>query len=433
MSTVEFKLSLDSYFRLFVAYSGGIDSHVLLHLCASNAALKDKITAVYINHGLQVAAESWGQHCEHVCNNLGVKFQCLSVNAQAAVGESPEEAARNARYAALKPLLAENDVLLVAQHAEDQLEAVLLQLFRGSGLKGLSGMPERMAFGKGWLIRPLLVVSKAVIVDYAQSHQLAWVEDPSNRDSKYTRNFLRNDIIPKLKQQWPELAKTVSRSAQHCANAEGLLAVMAEKGFAECFSASDNTLQISRLQAFSKQHQRLILRQWFQHTGLKLPSLAFIERIFAEVIGARPDAMPVLRYQGYAIRRFRDRLYCVKPLATIDLPEIDWPDGQSQIQLNDTLVYGLIKSSSGIPLQVWSAAKITVKFRTGGEAIRLPGRHGLHLLKNLFQEAAIPPWQRPLIPLVYLDGSLAAVGELWVGADFYTEKDSGCFSIIRVK
>jgi tRNA(Ile)-lysidine synthase len=433
LPTAEFKLSFDPYDRLFVAYSGGIDSHVLLHLCAINAELKDKITAVYINHGLQVASESWGQHCKHVCNNLSVKFLCLSVNAQAAVGESPEEAARNARYAALEPLLTENDALLVAQHAEDQLEAVLLQLFRGSGLKGLSGMPERMAFGKGWLIRPLLAISKAAIVDYAQSHQLAWVEDPSNRDSKYARNFLRNDVIPKLKQQWPELAKTVSRSAQHCANAEGLLVVLAEKGFAECVSEFDNTLQISCLQVFPKQQQRLILRQWFQHTGLKLPSAAFIERIFTEVISARPDAMPVLQFQSYSIRRFRGRLYCVKPLATIDLPEVDWPKSQSQIHFSDDLVYGLIKSSFGIPLQVWDAAKITVKFRSGGEAIRLPGRHGLHLLKNLFQEAAIPPWQRFLIPLVYLDGKLAAVGELWVSADFYTEKDSSCFSIIRVK
>ena len=207
--------------HVYVAYSGGVDSHVLLHFCASIKLLKDKITAVYVHHGLQAEAESWAKHCEKTAEGLGVDFLVLRVNAYAKSGESPEEAARNARYAALKSLMDADDMLLLAQHREDQLETVLLQLFRGSGLRGLSGMPERMAFGQGVMLRPLLNIPKQAINDYAQAHQLSWVEDPSNQSNDYDRNFLRNAVVPLLKQRWPAIDKTVSRSAKHCADAAG--------------------------------------------------------------------------------------------------------------------------------------------------------------------------------------------------------------------
>ena len=152
--------------------------------------------------------------------SLGVDFILLRVNAVASQGESPEEAARNARYTALKSLIGINDVLLVAQHRDDQLETVLLQLFRGSGLRGLSAMPEIMAFGQGLMLRPLLNVSKLAIDDYARAHALIWVDDPSNLSNEYDRNFLRNAVLPLLKQRWPACDKTVARSARHCADAQ---------------------------------------------------------------------------------------------------------------------------------------------------------------------------------------------------------------------
>ncbi len=419
--------------QLYLAYSGGIDSHVLLHLCASIDSFEGKLTAVYINHGLQVEAKSWGLHCEQVCINFGVNFLSLTVNAQAALGESPEEAARNARYSALKGLLAENDVLLVAQHAEDQLESVLLQLFRGSGLKGLSGMPESMVFGKGKLIRPLLGVSKAAVVEYAKIHGLSWVEDPSNNDSKYARNFLRNEIIPKLKQQWPGVAKTVSRSAQHCANAESLLALFGENLFAESYNPIDSTLQINRLLAYSNLQQHMVLREWFQQLGLKLPSYDAVNRIVNEVVDVRVDANPTLVVQGYEIRRFRDKLYCINSFGKKHLPKMEWPTDASQLHIADDLTYGLTSSTCGISSTIWANAKVTVKFRVGGESIRLPGRQGQHKLKNLFQEVGVPPWERSSIPLIFMDGQLAAVGDLWVSADFYMESGLECLAIIRIK
>jgi tRNA(Ile)-lysidine synthase len=421
------------YPQVFIAYSGGVDSHVLLRLCASINDLKDKITAVYINHGLQVAAEGWGNHCEQICKGLGVQFLVLRVDAIAASGESPEEAARNARYGALKRLLAKDDLLLVAQHAEDQLETVLLQLFRGSGLKGLSGMPPSMAFGQGKLVRPLLDFSKSAIIDYAEANQLDWIEDPSNQHTHFDRNFLRNDIIPLLKQRWPSLDKTVSRSAKHSANAQELIAIFSSDLLATVLSLSDNTLNISRLQNYPLLQRQQIIRQWFQHLGLKMPSQDFVQRILEEVAAAREDADPSLSTQGYCIRRYRNALYCLKPTQNRLDDELIWPSDERLLQIVDDITYEVVDSFSGISTELWRNARITVRFRSGGERICVPNRSGHHSLKKLYQEAGIPPWERAVMPLVYLDDKLAAVGEHWISNEFYSDKKESCLRIIRHK
>jgi tRNA(Ile)-lysidine synthase len=424
--------------RFYIGYSGGVDSHVLLHCCASIIPLKDKLTAVYVHHGLQAEAESWAKHCEKTAKDMGVAFLTLWVDAKAAPGESPEEAARNARYTALKSLMNAGDVLLLAQHREDQLETVLLQLFRGSGLRGLSGMPERQDFGAGVMLRPLLDTPKQAISDYAQAYQLSWVEDPSNQSNDYDRNFLRNAVVPLLKQRWPALDKTVSRSAKHCADAQVLVDEVADELFDAVFNSADKTLCISRLLEHHVHQQQLIIRHWFRHRGLKMPSQSLVGRILGEVVAATGHCDPVLSGQGYSIRRYRDKLYCLPNLPETEKPRINqalqapqcriWPVGQTSINITNkqTLAYKL--SSEGILHEQWQIAKVEVRFRQGGEKIRLSRRDGHHSLKNLFQEAGIPPWEREVMPLIYLDGKLAAVGDKWISAAFYSEKAQACIS-----
>ena len=289
--------------RIFIGYSGGVDSHVLLHVCAAFPELKTKITAVYIHHGLQKEADDWAIHCQKIALDLGVSFLEIRVDASANPRESPEEAARNARYNAFKNLVLENDILLMAQHREDQLETVLLQLFRGSGLKGLAGMPEKMPYAKGFLLRPFLNVSKVEITAYALENQLIWIEDPSNQSTIYDRNFLRHEIIPQLKGRWQSLDKTVSRTATHCADAQNLISTIAQNHFEMVFNAEDKTLNIAKLQTFSEIEQRLILRHWFEHLGLRMPSHDFLERILKEVIGAKIDRHPILHKKGLTVSR----------------------------------------------------------------------------------------------------------------------------------
>jgi tRNA(Ile)-lysidine synthase len=286
--------------HIYIGYSGGVDSHVLLHLCASITRLKDKITAVYVHHGLQAEADSWAKHCEKTASSLGVSFTLLRANAFPTRGESPEEAARNARYTALKSLIGVNDVLLVAQHRDDQLETFLLQLFRGSGLRGLSAMPEIIAFGAGLMIRPLLAISKGAIDDYARAHVLSWVDDPSNQSNDYDRNFLRNAVLPLLKQRWPSCDKTVARSAMHCADAQAVISESADKLFGPIFNKTDKTLCISQLKLYKMTQQQLVIREWFQTLKLKMPTQAFVERLQSEVISAREESGPVLSRKAIA-------------------------------------------------------------------------------------------------------------------------------------
>ncbi|MFA6053097.1 MAG: tRNA lysidine(34) synthetase TilS [Methylobacter sp.] len=415
--------------HVYIGYSGGVDSHVLLHLCASITPLKDKITAVYVHHGLQAEAEAWAGHCEKAAEGLGVGFLVLRVNAVAAPGESPEEAARNARYAALKSLMACDDMLLLAQHREDQLETVLLQLFRGAGLRGLSGMPESMAFGRGVMLRPLLNVAKQAITDYAQAHRLNWVEDPSNQRNDYDRNYLRNAIVPLLKQRWPAIDKTVARSARHCADAEVLVSEVADELFSAVFNAADKTLYIGRLLEHQNHQQQLVIRHWFQRLGLKMPAQAFVGRILTQVVAAGENSNPVLSGQGYDIRRYRDKLYCVEQAAQESLQDVVWPVGQASIKIGNNQTLSCVPSSAGILREQWRDARVEVRFRRGGEKICLPGRTGHHSLKNLFQEAGIPPWERECIPLIYLNDVLAAVGDKWISAAFYSEKTQACISL----
>lgn len=420
----------DARQRFFIGYSGGVDSHVLLHVCASIAQLQGRLTAVYIHHGLQQEADAWAVHCEKTAKNLNVEFLTLRVNAKPMPGESPEEAARNARYAALKSLIQSNDALLLAQHQEDQLETVLLQLFRGSGLRGLSGMPEQAMFGKGVMLRPLLNTPKQAISDYAKTHQLNWVEDPSNQSNAYDRNFLRNALLPLLKQRWPAVDKTIARSAKHCAEAQLLVEEVADELFDAVFNPADKTLSISLLTAHRLQLQQLILRHWFRHLGLKMPSQAVVERILTQVIGADGQRDPMLSGQGYTIRRYRDKLYCLPPSAQETPGNCAWLAGQTSVTLAGNQVLSCLPSSTGILLEQWQNAKVEIKFRSGGELISLPGRQGRHTLKNLFQEAAIPPWERDVIPLIYLNDALAAVGDLYISAAFYSEKTQGCIKLL---
>jgi len=420
---------LETLAQVYIGYSGGVDSHVLLHLCASMPALKNKITAVYVHHGLQAEADEWARHCQKTADQLGVNFLLQRVNAHPMPGQSPEEAAREARYNALKPLLGPNDVLLLAQHRDDQMETVLLQLFRGSGLRGLSGMPDSAPFGQGKMLRPLLNVAKQALDAYAQAHDLNWVEDPSNQSSDYDRNFLRNEIVPLLRQRWPALDKTMARSARHCADADVLLAETAADLFVPIFNAADNTLSIPCLLQLDPLKQALVIRQWFKILALKMPAQAFVDRIFTQVISASTSRDPVLSGRDYCIRRYRDKLYCLKQGAVQDLQELHWPQGQPTLKMADNRCLQMVTASTGIPLEQWLQAEVTVRFRSGGEKIRLPGRAGRHALKNLFQEAGIPPWERESLPLVYLDDQLAAVADQWISAAFYDETAGACIRL----
>jgi len=422
--------SLYANANLIVGYSGGVDSHVLLHLLASLPEFKNKITAVYVHHGLQVCADDWATHCQNCAQALGVKFKVLTVNGQAAIGESPEEAARNARYQAFKEILTENDVLLLAQHRNDQLETVLLQLFRGAGLKGLSGMPATIPFAVGVLLRPLLDVSQNEIKQYALQHQLQWIEDPSNQDMQFDRNFLRHEVLPLLEQHWPSLDKTVARVAGHCAEAQTILSASAKELMLVLYDPYQRCLLISGLLQHDVLMQQWIVREWLDCSGVRMPSGKVLQAIFQDILAARQEANPIVLHDGFKLQRYRDGLYLIAIQKQLDVTQVlSWGDTSRPLELNNN---GLLLTSiapQGIARDLWEQGKVQIKYRQGGEKIALPNRSGRHSLKKLYQEAGIAPWLREKMPVIYIDDKIAAIADLWVSKDFYGKPNQPCIKL----
>ena len=398
---------------IWVAYSGGVDSHVLLHCLATSAKFDQRrLRAVHVNHQLHPDSTKWAQHCADVASALDIDFVCLDVDVNAIDELGLEAAAREARYQAIRSVVSEGDVVVTAQHQLDQAETLLLQLFRGAGPKGLAAMPSETNFGKASLIRPFLAVSQQAIVDYAEQHHLQWVSDPSNDDISLNRNYLRHQIWPALTERWPSLATTVSRSADYCAESDQLMTELAQLDLAafEVNQSEQGKLSIQGLLDLSTHRARNVLRTFITQCGLSLPSSKVLARVLDEVCVASDDAMPEVIWSGGVIRRYRDCLYfdTDQPFALFDeqvlkginiicslTQQLSWQQSDSDEQ-------------AGIPLSLIESG-LTLRYRQGGERIQLPSREHHHQLKQLWQDWGVPPWQRDRIPLLFSGDQLIAV------------------------
>ncbi len=424
---------LPSCRRLLVAYSGGMDSHVLLHgLIAIRDELSAEIHAVHVNHGLQSLAQQWAEQCSKFCRENSIPINVLEIDASSEKGESPEAAARTMRYQAISELMQDGDILLTAHHSDDQAETVLLQLLRGSGPSGLAAMPMINGFGPGFHARPLIAYSRADLTEYAHQYQLKWVEDFSNSDISFDRNFLRQKIIPLLKERWPSLDKTISRSASHCAEAQQLINNAARVDLEKADIDTDYSISIDALSVLPPPRARAVIRTWVKDAGLQLPDTTRLDRVLLEMLTAREDRNPVVEWPGVEMRRYRDRLFVMSALEPMHSNiELEW-DGISELTLPSGLgTLSIEKSEHGIPIDSWKRGGITVTFRSGGERCKPIGRDGSKSLKNLFQEHGIPPWERDRIPLVNIDGKLAAVGDIWICTGLATSSVSNDALTVR--
>jgi len=402
----------------WVGYSGGADSHVLLHLCAQlKRELGPIFGAVHVNHGLNPSASRWAEHCARVCAELDLPVKLIAVDARPPAGASPEEAARNARYRALAEWLEPNAILLLAHHQDDQAETVLLQLLRGAGPAGLAGMPQEASLGRGRLLRPLLEVPRAALLDYARRFGLAFIDDPSNFEETFDRNYLRHRILPLLKARWPACARTIARSARHCFAAQQLV----EKALAKRLEAAldeAGSLDLTALASLDRPEQRWLVREWIKRQGFRPPAAMILERILEEAVPAKPDRQPRIEWAEGVVCRYRGRLYALRPTPP---PAPNWRafwDGKTPLVLPDASVLEpSLGVGVGIAARWWRQGEIEVRYRRGGERCRLPKR-GNKSLKKLCQEQGIPAWVRARLPLIYLAGQLAAVANLWICEPF---------------
>ncbi|MBU0455323.1 MAG: tRNA lysidine(34) synthetase TilS [Pseudomonadota bacterium] len=409
---------------VWIAYSGGVDSHVLLHACIqlriSFPALH--FSAVHIHHGLLSEADHWVEHCVQVCQRLDIPLEVIRVTVDQSAGKSIEETAREARYQAFSGVLQDGDYLLTAHHQDDQAETCLLQFLRGAGVKGLAAMPIQSHFSKGYLVRPFLNLPKQHICDYASEHALQWIEDGSNHDERFVRNYLRYRMLPELKERWPSVARSLARVAHNCAEANQLLWEIGCEDVARCSGELQDTLSIRALKELTIIRRKNLLREWVVKQGFRLPSAAKLQRLMNDVLEAKEDATPLVSWQGCEVRRYQDSLFVLTPLLPLDVSQrVHWQDLEKPCVLPNDLGTVLLVSVQGKGIKIAclkNANKVSVRFRQGGEVLRLKGRRGAHALKKLFQEWHIPVWERDRIPLLYVDDALVAVGDYAIEESF---------------
>ncbi len=395
-----------------IAYSGGLDSHVLLHLVAT--LIKEhpeiQLRSLYVDHGLQEESAAWAKHCQQIASALHIPHLTASLHLKIPKGESLEAVARKARYQALGENLREDEVLLTAHHQDDQAETVLLQLLRGAGLDGLAAMPLKTHFAQSEHLRPLLNFSRGQLEEYAKNHALAFITDPSNKEERFDRNFLRNTIIPLMKQRWPQMGKTLSRSALLQAEASVLQTSYLNDEVLNLLGSQQVTLSAAAIKALSHIKQKAVLRHWIKQAGFKMPSAIKLQHIIADVLNSKLDAMPLVAWEGTEIRRYGDDVYIMSPKSPLSSRDAMVWDINEPLEVDERLPMlnpedlGNLKS-----ILLEREAVVTVRFRQGGESIRINERQCTVSLKKLLQEKRIPPWQRDRIPLVFANDQL-----IWV-------------------
>ncbi len=391
--------------RLMLALSGGVDSVVLLDILAQlRPVLKFQLSALYVNHQISPNAPAWGRFCADLCARYEVPFTLESVTLDQRSGESLEALAREARYRVFARQ--DTDFMVLAQHLDDQAETLLLQLLRGAGLKGLSGMADCREQG-GALIRPLLGASRAVIVEYAGRAGLSWIEDESNRDVAFDRNFLRHDVLPELGKRFPAYRETLARSARHFAETAGLLDDLAQIDARDAIH--ENRLEVAALRQLSAARAKNLLRYFFDKQGMRMPSAVQLENMLRQLTDARPDARIHIRQGEFELRRYRDVVYALRQQKQqYSELSLSW-QGEEELLLPAGRMNFERRRGEGISLALLSGKLVTLRYRRGGERLRPVCGAPSRSLKNLLQESAVPPWQRERLPLVFCGDDLVFV------------------------
>jgi tRNA(Ile)-lysidine synthase len=387
---------LSSTQNIWIAYSGGLDSHVLLHALSDYPA---EIHAIHIHHGLSPKADDWAKHCQNICSALKIPLVIKKIKLPLPA-KNIEALAREKRYEIFSKLLKKKETLVTAHHQDDQAETFLLQLFRGAGLKGLSAMPEKKPFSQGTLIRPLLKRSRKEIKTYAEKHQLNWIEDESNQNIYFSRNFIRHELMPNIEKRWPSVKTTLAQTTHHLAEAQDLLSSFSEKILKELMG-ENQTLSIEKLLQYSQSQQKNIIRHWLIALNFPLPSRKKLHTILKDFLLTRPDAKPLISWGDTEVRRYQGQLYALKKTKkTIDNTKTYiWNLKENPPEVLQKL--GCCHKSSLIEqgIKVENLETVSIYFRKAK-------RHHEKSLKKRFQDWKVPPWEREYTPLIYHENQL---------------------------
>ena len=406
-----------------------MDSVVLLHLLHTLAPRFDwRLSALHVHHGISPNADMWSDFCSRLCAQHNIPLHVERVDISGLRDEHGiEAAARKLRHAAFARLSC--DVVALAHHADDQAETLLLQLLRGAGIKGVAAMPV-LSRVEGPLLkpstshahatlRPLLDIPRGQLLEYAQQHTLSWVEDESNADDRYPRNFLRHRLLPLLEQRFPAYRDTLTRSARHFAEASELLDELAQQDAQG--TENGTALELSLLPKLRHSRAKNLLRYWLHKQGAPMPQNVQLDEILQQLLNAREDAAVCVDFGKWQVRRYQNKAYVMPDMDAFDRnlvltwhgeSDLEWPALNSRLIFRQTL-------GQGISLAKVQSAPLTMRLRSGGETLRPHATAATRSLKNLLQEHHVPPWQRERLPLLYCGDELVSVVGVAVAAGFH--------------
>jgi len=425
--TLDLLPSLKEKQRIIVAFSGGLDSHVLLHsLVQLRASLTEpfQLEVLHIHHGVSELADGWVAHCQAVCEQLDVPM-CVRYVTGEQQQASLENQLREARYQVFSEVVGVGDLLALAHHVDDQAETLMLRMLRGTGPQGLAGMPSQRRLGGGSLIRPLLGFSRAELEAYAQQHKLVWVEDDSNVDISFDRNFLRHQVMPQLAQRWPYYRRNFVRNAQVAKDAQQSLDYFLERELWPQMEKHQGGIDCRWLSGYEPALQINLLRAWLQLRNLPLPGYRHLQQVLNDVVNVRTDAQPLVNWPGVEVRRFKGIVFAAKPLPEHDAGlMLDWNIDERLLMPGAGRLAATLQLGAGLCIP--ANANVTVRFRQGGERCKLAGRAHSKLLKKQLNDLQLEPWLRDRLPLIYVDDQLAALADVAICEGFQvTEAQQG--------
>ncbi len=417
--------------KFWIAYSGGMDSSVLLHLFyALKGTISNEMEAVYVNHGLNSMSEEWRELCREQCKAYRLGFCAIDINAPCPDGESVEAWARERRYTLIAEKMREDHILFSAHHRDDQVETFFLQALRGAGPRGLAAMPVVKTFTKGFHVRPLLGYTRDELAGYALENRLVWHDDESNRDTAYDRNYLRHEVLPNIEKKWPAYRNTINRLIGHQQEYKVLLDQLARDDLQRALWKGSMNLGITVLKTLDAARQKNLIFYWLDTLRLAAPSCKHITNILAELINTDTDKSPCVNWPGVEVRRYRDLLYAFKPLKRHDnKQEYHW-DLHKPMSISGETLMASPATGSGVSKAAVENTDLTVRYRRGGEKIYLATSSCSKSVKRLFQEKGVLPWYRDRVPLIYINDQLAVIPGFCVDKKYAAAEQEPSWNVV---
>ena len=418
--------------RIGIALSGGLDSSVLLNVMANEPMLKDRITALHVNHNINTDADRWEEFCSEQSRKLGIPFQSLKLNK---TDNPSEDYLRSKRQEFFRQWGGDQDLIVTAHHLDDQVETILFRIFRGTGIKGIKGINQFSTIDGVNFFRPFLDIKKHDLKEYALKNNIPWVEDDSNEESNFSRNKIRNLILPSIRETWSSIDKAIIKLSKDADKSKQILDEIAQDDYSSTFS-THGLIKLTHINALSKPRKENLIYYWLVNiNGLKA-NFAQIDQIYTyldrELVGPASFHFKTIEGEsGVQIIINSKEIRIMKDDHKTKLPKdlnLEW-NLKDDIKISSGELSVVESLGKGLSTRYIKEGAI-IRARVGGERCKPYGRKKSQKIKNLFQEYNIPDWKREQIPLIYINDKIAAVGDLWVCEDFHTPAAENGLSIV---